>query len=140
MAEENGKKNLVPVFGEVLSPTDMMLSGYMAMGGGLGGGRILIPDNPTFVFDQLFWNYPFAMYVYRDMEIKDAKIGGDLETRKDAVLALERMVIPASDKRQDRKVAEFIKESLENYMGGSLVAGQLPFENMLREMMDATGK
>ncbi len=138
MAEENGKKNLVPVFGEVLSPTDMMLSGYMAMGGGLGGGRILIPDNPTFVFDQLFWNYPFAMYVYRDMEIKDAKIGGDLETRKDAVLALERMVIPASDKRQDRKVAEFIKESLENYMGGSLVAGQLPFENMLREMMDAT--
>lgn len=140
MAEENGKKNLQPLLEEVLAPTDVMLSGYMAMGGGLGGGRFYIPDDPTVVFDQLFWNYPFAMYVYRDMEIKDAKVGGDLETRKEAVLALERMVIPASDSPQDKKVAEFIEETLEQYMGGSLVGGQLPFENVLREMMDAIGK
>jgi len=140
MADTNGKKKLQPVLVEVLSPTDMMLGGYMAMGGGLGGGRLHIPDNPTVVFDQLFWNYPFAMYVYRDMEIKDAKVGGDLETRKESVLAKERLVVPASDKLRDRKVAEFVKETLEDYMGGSLVAGQLPFENVLREMMDAIGK
>src|SRR5258708_1296752 len=124
MADEN-KKNNQPVLHEVLSPTDMMLSGYMGMGGGLGGGRLHIPENPTVVFDQLFWNYPFAMYVYRDMEIKDAKVGGDLETRKESVLAKERMVIPASDKLRDRKVAAFVEETLENHMGGSPVAGQL---------------
>lgn len=139
MAGENEKKNQ-PVLGEVLSPTDLMLSGYMAMGGGLGGGQMFIPDDPTYVWQQLWWNYPFAMYVYRDLEMKDAKVGGDLEVRKEAVLAKERMVIPASEKRQDKKVAEFIEETLEDYMGGGLVGGRLPFENVLWESLDAIGK
>ena len=136
MAPTNEKNKQLAV-GEVLSSDHV--GAYMAMGGGLGGGMIHIPDDPSYVWPQLWWNRPFANYVYRDMEMKDDKISGDLEVRKEAVLAKERVIIPASDKRQDKKVAEFIEETL-SYAGGSPVGGNLPFENVLGEAMDALGK
>ena len=134
MAEENGKNKLQPVLGEVLSPSDMMInaltSGYMGMGSMLGGGAIAIPDNPTIVWPQLFWNMPFAMYVYEDMEEKDDMVSANLESRKDNVLSKPWHVEPAGDKLRDKKIAEFVEETLRDYM---------EFDEVLREMMDAIG-
>src|SRR5229473_1233532 len=88
-----------PILGEVLSPSDIMvnalLGGYMGMGSMLGGGAITIPDNPTIVWPQLFWNMPFAMYVYEDMEEKDDMVSANLESRKDNVLSKPWHVEPA---------------------------------------------
>jgi phage gp29-like protein len=137
MAEDKSKQNPTPPLGEILSSEQM--GAYLNFSGGLGGGQIVIPDNPTVVWPQLFWNYPFAMYVYDDMEEKDDKVGADLDTRKEAVLSKPRFVKPASDKLRDKKIATFIEETLEEYMGGSLVSGRLPFDNALWEMMDAIG-
>src|SRR4051794_18859399 len=110
MAETNGKnksqKSPEPTFGEVLSSSDMMINmltaGYMGMGSMLGGGAIAIPDNPTVVWPQLFWNMPFAMYVYEDMEEKDDMVSANLESRKDNVLSKPWHVDPASDKLRDK--------------------------------------
>lgn len=134
MAEENDKKNAQPMLGELLSPSDMMInaltSGYMGMGSMLGGGAIAIPDNPTIVWPQLFWNMPFAMYVYSDMEEKDDMVSANLESRKDNVLSKPWHVEPASDKLRDKKIAEFVEETLRDYMD---------FDELLREMMDSVG-
>jgi phage gp29-like protein len=134
MAEENEKKKIEPVFEQLLSPSDVMinslLGGYMGMGSMLGGGAIHIPENPTIVWPQLFWNMPFAMYVYEDMEEKDDMVSANLESRRDNVLSKPWHVEPASKKLRDKKIAEFVEESLRDYMD---------FDELLREMMDATG-
>src|SRR5260370_3550453 len=137
MADENGKKNLRPQFGEILASDQ--IGAYLGFSGGLGGGQLFVPDNPTIVWTQLFWNYPFAMYVYDDMEEKDDKVGADLDTRKESVLSKQRFVKPASDKLRDKKIATFIEETLEEYLGGSPVGGRLPFADLLWEGMDAIG-
>lgn len=134
MGSENEKNKLEPIIGEVFSPSDLMInaltSGYMGMGSMLGGGAIAIPDNPTIVWPQLFWNMPFAMYVYEDMEEKDDMVSANLESRKDNVLSKPWHVEPASDKLRDKKVAQFVEETLRDYM---------EFDEVLREMMDAIG-
>jgi phage gp29-like protein len=127
MGDENGKKNQ-PVLGEVLASDQ--LGAYLNFSGGLGGGAIYIPDNPTIVWPQLFWNMPFAMYVYEDMEEKDDMVSANLESRKDNVLSKAWHVEPASDKLRDKKIAEFVEETLRDYM---------EFDEVLREMMDAIG-
>lgn len=123
--------------GEILSSQRM--SQYMAFGGGLGGGMIHIPEDPSLVWNQLDWNYPFAMFVYRDIEKKDDKVSSDLDTRKEAVLAKERFVKPASETAQDKKAAEFIGETLEGFMGGG-DGLRFGFDNFLWEALDAVGK
>lgn len=123
--------------GEILSSERM--GQFMTFGGGLGGGRAFIPDDPSVVWEQLFWNHQFAMYVYDDIEKKDDEVSADLETRKEAVLAKQRVVIAASEKRQDKKVASFIEETLEGYMGGG-DGLRFGFSSFLWECMDAIGK
>src|ERR1041385_841482 len=146
MADTNGKnksekrgaaalqKSPQPVIGEVLSPSDMMInslsSGFMGMGSMLGGGAIAIPDNPTIVWPQLFWNMPFAMYVYEDMEEKDDMVGANLESRKDNVLSKSWHIQPASDKLRDKKIAEFVEECMRDYMS---------FDEIAREQLDMIG-
>lgn len=123
--------------GEILSSERMY--GYMALGTGLGAGLVHIPEDPSVVWSQLAWNYPFAWYVYNDIEKKDDEVSSDLETRKEAVLAKSRVVLPASDKRQDKKLADFIAETLEGYMGGG-DGLRFGFTNFLWEAMDAIAK
>jgi len=134
MAEEIETKKLEPLFKEVLSPSDIMvnalLGGYMGMGSMLGAGVIAIPENPTIVWPQLFWNMPFAMYVYEDMEEKDDMVSANLESRTDNVLSKPWHVEPAGDKLRDKKIAEFVEETLRDYMD---------FEELLREQMDMVG-
>ena len=124
--------------GELLT-TERIYS-YMGFGGGLGGGSgMFIPDDPSVVWDQLKWNHPFAQYVYNDIEEKDDEVGADLEVRKEAVLSKERLVKPASEKRQDKKLADFIHETLEGYMGGG-DGLRFGFDAFLWESLDAIGK
>ena len=126
--------------GEILSSERM--AGYMGFSGGLGGGGAVtnfIPADPTVVWEQLKWNHAFAQYVYDDIDEKDDEVGSDLEVRKEAVMAKDRVVMPASDKRQDKKVAEFISETLEGYMGGS-DGLRFGFAAFLWEMLDAIGR
>lgn len=122
---------------EILSPTSQALSSFMMHGGGLG--RQFIPADPSWTYDQLHWNNSFAMYVYRDMEEKDDELTACLDTRKEAVLSKSRVVIPGGEKRQDKKIAEFIDETLEGYMGGT-DGTRFGFTNFLWEAMDAIAK
>jgi phage gp29-like protein len=123
--------------GEILSSE--RLYNFMGFSGGLGGGGIFIPDDPSVVWEQLKWNHAFAQYVYDDIEEKDEEVGSDLEVRKEAVLSKERFVQPASEMRQDKKLAEFVSETLEGYMGGS-DGLRFGFNAFLWEALDATGK
>jgi len=122
--------------GEILSSE--RLGQFMIFGGGLGGGNVFIPDDPSVVWNQILWDHPFAMYVFRDLELKDDMLSSALETRKEAVLADERFVKPASDKRQDKKLADFISETLEGYMGGG-DGLRFGFDNFLWEALNASG-
>ena len=135
MADQNGKNNPQPTMGEVLSAD--LLGPYMSMAYGLPTVNV---SDPTWAWYQLVTNPWMAMAIYEDMEEKDAKVGSDLETRKESVLAKERVMIPASDKRQDKKIADFVWETLESFMGGSLVGERLAFDNVLWELLDSIGK
>src|SRR6185503_20500953 len=77
--------------------------------------------------------------VYEDMEEKDDVIASALDTRKDGVLAKSRQVLPASDKQQDRKIAEFVGDTLDGYFlrSGERYSG---LNQILWETLDAVGK
>lgn len=89
-------------------------------------------DNPTALWEQLKYNPWIAMAVFADMEEKDAKVFSALDTRKTNVLSKPRNILPASDKRQDRKIADFVEDCLKNYF--------CHFESFLFEALDAIGK
>ena len=110
---------------------------YMSMAYNLGAINVA---DPTWAWAQLRTNPWLAMAIYEDMEEKDSKVGSDLEVRIESVLSKDRQMVPASEKRQDTKIAEFVWETLETYMGGSVVGERLPFDNLLFEMMDAVAK
>jgi len=110
---------------------------YMSMAYNLGAINVA---DPTWAWAQLRTNPWLAMAIYEDMEEKDSKVGSDLEVRIESVLSKDRQMLPASEKRQDKKIAEFVWETLETYMGGSVVGERLPFDNLLFEMMDAVAK
>lgn len=127
------KNPLEPEVEEILSSDK--IGNYLSLGFGLGN----VPDNPSWIWEQLRFNPWMAMFVYEDMEEKDAKVGSDLESRKEAVLALERHVLPASDKRQDQKLATFVEETLEGYFDSSNGV-RFGFDNVLWEALDAVSK
>ena len=52
--------------------------------------------------------------IYEDL-LRDPKVGSTLQTRRLAVVGKEWEVIPASEKRQDVKIAEHVKEVLLNF-------------------------
>lgn len=105
--------------------------------------NLTIPDDPTYVWQQIQYNPWIAMAVFQDMELKDAMVSSCLDTRKDGVLSKPRVVLPASDKRQDKKIAEFIEETLHDYFDGSLLIDssvRFGFEQFLWEALDAVPK
>lgn len=121
--------------GELLSSE--RIGNYMAFAYNLGA--MALPDDPSWAWQQLKTNPWLAMSIFEDLEEKDDKISSDLDTRKESVLAKSRMVTPASEKRQDKKLAEFVKETLEGYMGGG-DGLRFGFEHFLWEALDAIGK
>jgi phage gp29-like protein len=122
--------------------TDEILSSerigsFMNLAYGLQGQGL--PDNPSWVWEQLRWNPWLSMVVYEDLEEKDDQVAMCLDARKENVLAKSRRVLPAGDKRQDHKLAEFIEETLESYFDVQDGA-HIGFENVLYEALDAIGK
>src|SRR4030067_660611 len=49
--------------------------------------------------------------IYEDL-LRDSQVGSTLQTRRLAVVGKEWDVVPAREKRQDVKIAEFVKEVL----------------------------
>ena len=101
-------------------------------------------DDPSWLWEQIKWNPWVAQVVFDEMSDKDATLFSALEKRKDGVLALPRYVKPASDSRQDKKIAAFVEETLEQFWGGNrAVFGaetyESPFESFLSEALDAVG-
>jgi phage gp29-like protein len=123
------------ILDELLSGSN--ISQYMAFAYNLPAQAI--PDDPSWVWPQLWSNPWLAMAVFTDMEEKDGMLSSVLEARKENVLSKSRRVIPASQKRQDIKVAEFIEETLESYFdaGDGMRVG---LDHVLFEAMDAQAK
>jgi len=55
-----------------------------------------------------------GLEIYEDL-LRDPQVRSNLQTRKLAVVGREWEVLPATDKKQDVKVAEFVKEVLLNF-------------------------
>lgn len=96
------------------------------------GLAVNLGNDPSATWQQLKYNPWFAMAVYADMEEKDARIFSCLDARKNNILSKTRNVISASEKRQDKKIAEFVEECLDEYFCN--------FEGFLYESLDAIGK
>ncbi len=54
-----------------------------------------------------------GLELYSDL-LRDAKVGATLQTRRLAITGKEWEVIPASEKRQDAKIADYVKEILKS--------------------------
>lgn len=124
---------LQPLEGEILQ-SDLLTAGYIQ--------TIFLNTsdlNPTETWTQLQLDPWFSIPLYTELEEKDDVIAASLDTRKDGVLALSRQVKPVSDKRHDKKIAEFVEETLEGYFDAN--AGQYTGLNaFLSELLDAVGK
>ncbi len=68
---------------------------------------------------------------YRGMEEKDGFFAGVLETRKEGVLSKPRRVLAASDAAPDERIADAVRDVLENLAD---------CENVFCELLDALGK
>src|ERR1044072_185625 len=125
-----------PMFREILSSD--LLYGYQSYAYNLNATSINVMD-PSAVWSEIMWDQVLAMVVYTDMEEKDDCIASSLETRKDGVLSLARRVLPASDTRQDKKIADFVQETLEGRFkrGGDMYFG---LDQILYEMLDGMAK
>lgn len=89
-------------------------------------------NNPAATWERIKCDPWIAMAVYWDMEEKNAAVYSGLDTRKNNVLSKPWNIVPASEKRQDIKVAEFIEECLTEYFEN--------FDSFLYEALDAIGK
>ncbi len=132
------KQMINNLFKEILA-SDKLNLGYL----GWALTTQTFPDDPTWMWQQLKSVPWIAMAIYDDMEEKDGMVSSCLETRKDGVLSKPRVVLPASDKKQDKKVAEFIEETLHDYFDGNLLLENNPrmgFESFMFEALDAVAK
>lgn len=69
--------------------------------------------------------------LFEEMEEKDLHLGGNLQTRKLAIVGLDWEILPASDSAEDKKIAAAAIEMIE-YIEN--------FEDAILDMMDAVGK
>jgi phage gp29-like protein len=127
------------IFGEILS-SDRML-GFSGWNGAM---YLNLGDDPSILWERIKWDPWTAMAIFEDMEDKDSTLFSNLEKRRDGVLSLPRHVKPASDSRQDKKIAAFIEETLEQYWGGNAStldneSHEVTFESFLSEALEAVG-
>jgi phage gp29-like protein len=69
--------------------------------------------------------------LFEEMEEKDAHLYSQLQTRKNAVLSFDYDVQPYSDSAEDKKIADFIDDTIYNLSN---------FEDALLDLLDAIGK
>lgn len=130
------QENKVEIFEEILATSKM--AGFVDWTNQLNH---INNSDPSWTWQEIKRNPWLAMAVYDDIEEKDARVGSCLETRKNAVLAKTWRIVPASDKRQDRRVAEFVEETLRDYFTcESAEADYSGFDAFLFEALDAMAK
>src|ERR1700755_1691238 len=119
----------VELFQEIL-PSDR-LNAYQYFSSNIMA--VIDTSDPGTIWEHLRFNPWVAMAIYDDMEEKDAAVYSALDSRKTNVLSKPRVIIPASSKRQDRKIADFVEECLTtNYF--------IDFEAFLSEALEALPK
>ncbi len=101
----------VEIFTEILESNKLNAYQYLPF-----QSNAIRSDDPSFVWQQLFFNPAFAMMIYDDMEEKDGVLSANLETRRNGVLSKPRRIKPASDSAEDKKIAAFVEETLTDYM------------------------
>ena len=136
IAKKEENKIQDSIFKEVL--TSDMAYGYMSYAYNMTSAVINV-THPSEVWTQMMWDPWLSMVVFRDMEEKDDVIASSLDTRKDGVLSKPRRVLPASDKRQDKKIAQMVEETLESYFDVS-TGRYSGFDQILFEILDAVPK
>ncbi|MET0626590.1 MAG: DUF935 family protein [Pyrinomonadaceae bacterium] len=133
MTTDNKKPDLT---GEILSSD--RIGSFMSFAYGLP--NTALPDNPSWIWEQLRFNPWLAMAIFEDIEEKDDMVASCLDTRKENVLSKSRHVRPASEKRRDVKIAEFIEETLEGYLDPAGDGERFGFDHVLWEALDCVGK
>ncbi len=130
--------NEVEIFEELLASDQ--LNAYHNFAGNI---TATLGDNPTLIWEQLKYNPWMAMAIYDELEEKDGKIFSCLETRREGVLSKGHSIIPASDDKQDIKIAEFVDETLTDYFGSSNSldsADEFDFGSFLSEALEAVSR
>lgn len=128
-------ENPEPIIKEILA-SDLLTLSYMPYGYGWINVNTL---DPGVVWNQLKADPLFGCAVYEDMEEKDDVIASSMDTRKGGVLAKGRRVLPASDRLRDKKIAEFVQETLDGYF--DVQRGEYTgLDAVLWEMLDAVGR
>ena len=127
------------IFTEILASDQ--LGGWQGYGSALMN---VLGEDPTILWENVKWNPWAAMSIFEDMEDKDATLLSCLDKRRDGVLDLPRYVKPASDSAEDKKIADFVEETLEQFWGGTgdiygKESAETPFESFLSEALDAVG-
>lgn len=129
----------IEIFNEILASDK--LGAWQGFGSAMTD---VVGDDPSILWENIKWNPWVAMAIFEDMEDKDGTLFSCLEKRRDGVLDLPRYVKPASDSREDKKIAEFVEETLEQYWGGTSQtfgneSDETPFESFLSEALEAVG-
>jgi phage gp29-like protein len=114
---EQAKNNGQPVWEEIATVERDIFRGYI--------GNILI--NPDQVLKTEAGGK--GLQLYEELE-RDGQVYSTLQTRKLAIINKEWEVIPASDRRADKKIAEFVEENLR----------QISFDQARTELLDALVK
>lgn len=130
-------ENNIEIFSEILESSKM--------GSFLNWGNQQIANiqqaDPSWTWSQIKQNPWLAMAVYDDIEDKDGRVGSCLETRKNAVMSKNWRIIPASESRQDKKIAEFVEETLRDYFRSDNPESDYSgFDAFLFESLDAISK
>ncbi len=131
-------KEFPEIFDEMLASDQ--LGAYQSFPLGISGA---LGDDPTIIWHHLRFNPWLAMAVYDDMIEKDGAIFSNLETRREGVLSKPWRIKPTSDKRRDRKVAEFIEETIIDYFGRSDSldsADEFGFSDFLSEALESVAR
>ncbi|MCC5911331.1 MAG: DUF935 domain-containing protein [Clostridiaceae bacterium] len=71
------------------------------------------------------------MELFEEMEAKDAHLFSQMQTRKNAVVGKDFDILPFSDQKQDKRIAEFI---------GDLIYNMESLEDIFTDLLDAIGK
>ena len=115
--EEQIQNNGQPVRDEIATVEKDIFRGYI--------GKVLI--NPDEVLSKE--SSGKGLKLYEDIE-RDAQVYATVQTRKLAVIGKEWEVIPAGEKRADKKIAEFVEENLR----------RIAYDQARIELMDAVMK
>lgn len=126
------------IFREVLASDH--IGAWTGYGLGLWPGAL--PDDPSWCWEQLLTNPHIAQAIFDEVFEKDSMVSSCLDTRRDGVLSKPRVVLATGDQAQDKKLAEWVDETLDEYFDTASTdgSGYFGFDNFLCEALEAVGR